>query len=33
MTGMELAIQEMLGVAETLTDEQWHLPAARRDGR
>jgi uncharacterized protein (TIGR03083 family) len=27
MTGMDLAAQEMLGVAETLTDEQWQLPS------
>ena len=27
MIGMDLATQEMLGVAETLTDEQWHLPS------
>jgi hypothetical protein len=26
MIGMDLAAQEMLGVGETLTDEQWHLP-------
>jgi hypothetical protein len=25
MIGMDLAAQEMLGVGETLTDEQWHL--------
>ena len=24
---MDLAAQEMLGVGETLTDEQWHLPS------
>jgi uncharacterized protein (TIGR03083 family) len=27
MTGMDLAAREMLGVGETLTDEQWHLPS------
>jgi Mycothiol maleylpyruvate isomerase N-terminal domain len=27
MTGMDLAVQEMLGVGETLTGEQWHLPS------
>ena len=27
MIGMDLAAQEMLGVGETLTDEQWHLPS------
>ena len=27
MTGMDVAAQEMLGVGETLTEEQWHLPS------
>jgi len=27
MIGMDLAAQEMLGVGETLTGEQWHLPS------
>jgi uncharacterized protein (TIGR03083 family) len=27
MIGMDVAAQEMLGVGETLTDEQWHLPS------
>jgi hypothetical protein len=27
MIGMELATQEMLGIGEILTDEQWHLPS------
>lgn len=27
MAGMELAAQELLGVAEMLTDEQWHQPS------
>jgi uncharacterized protein (TIGR03083 family) len=27
MIGMDLAAQEMLGIGETLTDEQWHLPS------
>jgi uncharacterized protein (TIGR03083 family) len=27
MIGMELATQEMLGIDETLTDEQWHRPS------
>lgn len=33
MTGMDLAAQEMLGIAETLADEQCTCQAARRDGR
>ena len=27
MIGMDVAAQEMLGVGETLTDEQWQLPS------
>jgi uncharacterized protein (TIGR03083 family) len=30
MIGMELAAQEMLGVGESLTDEQWHLPSGAK---